>query len=296
MKGLLLAFGAPLAAIAGVAAGCGGNAFTAGSAAVDAAVEAGPVEAGEAGDAGEAGEAASPVDAGPPWCTGHTETFCEDFDEYPSVTNLLGSSTWPVFEQQAGSFQFDTVNAPSPPNALQVAGDDGAEVVIVKTFPALQKVPQKVTLTFDLRINSPGTPGLLSVAGFAAIAFGNSINDGYVAMAIGDGPTLSALWVQSTSVMPMDAGAFKAAPAMGAFPSTGIWDGSYAVEIQYNPPSPPCLQVYRGISQLLTSCLPLPPEFANPTVLSIVLGDVAGGAGHTGTVNLEFDNVTFNIK
>ena len=295
MKGLLLACGAPFGVLAGLAAGCGGNAFSSGS--------GGAVEAGAEGATMEASSeaAAPPVDAGFPWCTGHTETFCEDFDEYPTVTNLLGSNTWPGFEQQAGSFQFDTVAAPSPPNALQVAGDDGAEVIIVKTFPALQKVPQRVTLAFDLRINSPGTSGLLSVAGFAAIAFGNSISDGYVAMAIGEGPTLSALWVQSTSVTPLgDAGAFKAAPSTQPFPSTGIWSGSYAVEVQYAPPQPPCLQVYRGADApsqaLLASCLPLPSEFANPTVLSIVLGDVAGGAGHTGSVNLEFDNVTFNIK
>ena len=293
MKGLLLACGASLATIAGVAAGCGGNSFTAGSAVADAAVEAAPIEAGAEA---EAGGAAPPVDSGPPWCTGHTETFCEDFDEYPSITNLLGSNTWPVYDQQAGSFTFDTVNAPSPPNALHVAGDDGAEVIIVKSFPALTKVPTKVVLTFDLRINSPGTPGLLSAAGLAAIAFGNSINDGYVAMAIGDGPTLSALWVQSTTTMPMDAGAFKAAPVTGAFPSTGIWAASFVVEVDYSPPMPPCLLVYQGVPPQPSSCVPLPPEFANPTVLSIVLGDVAGGAGHTGSVDLEFDNVTFNIR
>jgi hypothetical protein len=290
MKCLLLAAGASLTTIAGLAAGCGGNAFTTGSGVVDAAVEAAPIDAGPEA----APDAAPPVDAGPSWCATHPATFCEDFDEYPNVGSLLDMTTWPVNVQQSGSFAFDTLDAPSPPNALQVAGDDGAEVIIVKSFPALQKVPTKITLTFDLRINSPGAPGLLSAAGFAAIAFGNSINDGYVAMAIGDGPTLAALWVESTTTMPMDAGAFKATPAMGAFPSTGIWLGSFSVEVDYNPPSPPCLQVYR-VQPLLSSCVPLPPEFANPTVLSIVLGDVAGGTGHTGTVEVEFDNVLFNV-
>jgi hypothetical protein len=296
MKALFLAFGGSLAATAAVAAGCGGSAFTAGDGGAGTTVDA-AVEAATSAESGvEAGEAAPPFDAGPSWCSGRAEMFCEDFDEYPTITNLTGSSTWPTFEQISGSFQFDTVNAPSPPHALQVAGDDGAQVLIVKTFAALQKTPQKVTLTFDLRVNSGGTPGLLSVAGFAAIAFGTSIADGYVAMAIGDGPTLAALWVQSASTNPGDAGLFKAAPGTGTFPSPGVWDGSYAVEISYAPATPPCLQVYRGVSPLLSSCLSLPPEFATPTVLSIALGDVAGGAGHTGQVNLEFDNVTFNVK
>ncbi len=295
MKGLFLAFGASIGGLAGLAAGCGGNAFSTGDSGTGAA-EAG-VEAAAMEGRSEAGQdAAPPVDAGPSYCSGRTDTFCEDFDQYPNVNNLLGSSTWPSNEQQAGSFSFDTVNEASPPNSLEVAGDDGAEVIIVKNFPPLQTLPTKVTLAFDLRINTPGMPGLLAVAGFAAIAFGTSISDGYVALAITNGPQLSALWVQSTSVTALDAGTFKATPAMGAFPSVGVWAGTFAVEVEYDPPKPPCLQVYRGVTALLSSCVDLPPEFAMPTVLSIVLGDVAGGVGKTGTVNLEFDNVTFDVK
>lgn len=292
MKVLGLACGASLVAIAWVAAGgCGGSAFLAGDSGTDASTPT------ESGPAPEAGEGAAPGDSGARWCTAHTETFCEDFDEYSSVNNLLGSNTWPTNAQQAGSFTFDTVNAPSPPNALQVAGDDGAQVYVVHTFPALQQAPTKLVLSFDLRVNSGGDPGLLSVAGFAAIAFGTSITDGYVALAIGAGPSLAAFWVQSTSNNPAaDAGAFKPAPLSGAFPSTGVWDGTYAVEIDYAPPSPPCLQVYRGVLTQLASCVPLPPEFAQPQIVSIMLGDVAGGTGKTGPINLEFDNVTFNIK
>jgi hypothetical protein len=262
------------------AAGGGGSQFQAGTGATDASSP----------------EATAPVDAGASWCTGHTDTFCEDFDEYPTVTNLVGSTAWPNFEQAGGSFSFDTVNAPSPPNALEARGDDGAQVIIVKTFTGIAPTLARVAMTFDLRINSPGTSGLLSAAGFAAIAFGTSISDGYVALAIADGPTLAAFWADSTTAN-VDGGTFKPAIASGAFPSAGVWAGSYTLEIDYDAMNPTgCVQVYGGPSRLLSACLPLPPQFGHPTVLSIALGDVAGGAGRTGSVNVEFDNVTFDIR
>ena len=300
MKGLPLAFAASLVGIAALAHGCGGNAFTAGSGAVDAAVEAGPLEAGQTGEAGaEAGDAASAVDSGPPWCTGHTETLCEDFDEYSSIATLLGA--WPNFDQTNGGLQFDTLNAPSPPNALQVLGDDSANVLIVKSFTrtpdgGIPDAVQKVQLTFDLRINSAGPPTPLAVSAFAAIAFGTSISDGYVAMAIATGPSLAAFWVQSGSTDP-DAGSFKPAIATSPFPSLGTWAGSYTLEIDYSGAFPNgCVQLYRGVAPQLASCLALPPQFAKPTILSVGLGDVSGGLGKTDHVDLEFDNVLFDVK
>jgi hypothetical protein len=301
MKGLLLAFGGALAAIAGVAAGCGGAAFTAGDAGAGPGTDA-AVEAATGAESGaEAGEgAAPPVDAGTMWCSGHTETFCEDFDEYTSIATLPGGATWPTYNQTNGGFQFDTMNAPSPPNALQVMGDDGANVLIVKTFApdadgGLPQTVQKVTLTFDLRVNSAGPPALTAVSAFAAIAFGTSISDGYVAMAIATGPSLAAFWVQSASTN-LDAGSFKPAFAMSTFPTLGTWAGSFSLEISYAANPNGCVQVYRGVTPELATCLPLPPEFASPKLLSIALGDVSGGFGKTNQVNLEFDNVTFNIK
>jgi hypothetical protein len=291
-KGFSLAFGASLAVIAGVAGGCGGAAFTSGG---DAS--AGPtVEAGiEA--AAEAGDAAPSVEAGEPWCASlmTKPTFCEDFDEYTSVTTMLGSNTWPVFSQSNGSFQFDTVNAPSPPNALEANGaDDSANVLIVHTFTGFAS-PMNLRLSFDLRINSGGMPGLLSVAGIAAIAFGTSINNGYVALAIGDGPSLDAFWVQSTGNV-LDGGVSKPAPLSGSFPAPGVWVGTYIVEVSYATTPTGCLQIYNGEAPQMGTCLVLPPEFADPKVLSIALGDVAGGGAHTGMINVEFDNVTFDIK
>jgi hypothetical protein len=96
--------------------------------------------------------------------------------------------------------------------------------------------------------------------------------------------------------VPVDGGALKLANASGMFPSAGVWAGTYTLEIDYGATVAGCVQMYHGPMPLLSSCLALPPEFANPKVLSIGLGNVAGPLGKTGSVNLEFDNVTFNIK
>jgi len=121
---------------------------------------------------------------------------------------------------------------------------------------------------------------------------------GYVALAIGDGPSLVAFWADSTTTTSVDAGTFKPAVTTGPFPAAGIWAGSYTLEIDYSPTYPAgCVQVFTGgAMKLLSTCLPLPAEFAMPKVLSIALGDVSGGLAKTGSVEIEFDNVTFDIK
>jgi hypothetical protein len=287
---------------------CGGNAFqTATGTGAGQGSEGG---VGGVADAGGVAEASMPgadgsVDGGgASFCAGRLELFCEDFDEYPNVGALQGSATWPGFEHVNGSFQFDTTGAPSPPNALDVQGDDGAQVLIVKTFPPRTAAPKMVDLTFDLRINDPGKPGLYSAAGFAAIAFGNTLDSGYVAMAIASSvgaPVLTALWSRASGAASPDAGSFDIATATGSFPTTGSWDGDYTLELTFtatasNPAGGPCLQVYRSINPLLARCLPLPPEFKAPSVFSIALGDEAGGFARTGSIDVEFDDVRFDVK
>jgi hypothetical protein len=296
---------------AGLAA-CGGNQFqTTTGASPDAGIDSGaPADAGGAFDAGDAPDSPGPpLDAGS-FCAGRTELFCEDFDEYPDLAALLGAPTWPGFEHVNGSFQLDTSESPpppSPPNALDVQGDDGAQVLIVKTFGP-RAVPKRAALTFDLRINDPGTVGPLSAAGFAAIAVGDTLDAGYVAMAIasvGGAPVLTAVWSRSAGASGPDAGSFGVAASgngtMGTFPAAGVWDGDYTLEMTFgvtaaNPAGGPCLQVYRAVAPLLAQCLPLPPQFAAPSVFSIALGDEAGGGARTGSIDIEFDNVLFDAK
>jgi hypothetical protein len=275
-------------------ASCGGPSFTNGG--PDASTEAATAtpEAGAAGDSARLADTAPPGDGGASWCSGQgAHTFCEDFDEYTNVTALLGA--WSTFEQTGGgSFTFDTVNAPSPPNALEVMGANGAQVLVIKTFP-LAKQPAVLRLDFDLRINSSGSVGFLSAVGLAAIAFGDGLPDGYTALTIGGGPTLSGEWTDSVDAGPSDAGTFRTSNATGPFPAGGVWAARYAIEVDYTSTAS-CVQIYEGITPLLSPCLALPPHLLHPASVSIALGDYAGGLESTGVINVEFDNVTFDIQ
>jgi hypothetical protein len=283
---------------------CGGPSFTAGGsdASIDAAtatseasIEAatGTPEASAVGDSAHLADSGSSTDGGS-WCSGQTaNTFCEDFDEYSDVTALLGA--WSTFEQTGGgSFAFDTVNAPSPPNALEVMGPNGAKVVVIKTFP-LAKQPAVLRLDFDLRLDSSGSVAFLSAVGLAAIAFGNDLSNGYAALAITSGPTLSGAWTDATDAGVSDAGTFKTSNATGTFPAGGVWAARYAIEVDYTSTAG-CVQIYEGITPLLSPCLALPPHLLHPATVSIALGDYAGGLESTGVISVEFDNVTFDVQ
>jgi hypothetical protein len=276
---------------------CGGPSFTASGsdASSDASIEAatGTLEADVAGDSAHSADTGSSGN-GASWCSGQAgHTFCEDFDEYSDVTALLGA--WSTFEQTGGgSFAFDTVNAPSPPNALEVMGPNGAQVLVIKTFP-LAKQPAVLRLDFDLRIDSSGSVGFLSAVGLAAIAFGAAVSDGYAALAIASGPSLSGGWTDATDAGASDAGAFKTSNATGTFPAGGVWTARYAIEVDYTSTAG-CVQIYAGITPLLSPCLALPPHLLHPASVSISLGDYAGGLDNTGVINVEFDNVTFDIQ
>jgi|HubBroStandDraft_1064217.scaffolds.fasta_scaffold89069_1 hypothetical protein len=296
-----LATAASLAASSGMAlSACGGNNFTTGNA--DASLEAGVATAEASGrDAPAPSDAPSPSDAGSPgdaasasWCAGQlSHTFCEDFDEYASVNELFGA--WSSFQQTNGSFKFDSSNAPSPPNALEVIGANGAQVIVVKTFP-VEKQPSTLRLEFDLRFNSSGNVGFLSAVGLAAIAFGPSVSDGYAALVVGNGPSLSGAWLDTTDAGTSDAGTFKIANATGTFPASGVWSARYAIEVDYTSSTSGCVQVFQGTTALLSPCLPLPPQLLHPSVVSISLGDYAAGFASTGSIDVEFDNVTFDIE
>lgn len=273
-----------LAWTAGMAA-CGGSSFTAaddGGAGADAGPDVAPDAPAGGGDAG----------SGSHWCSGRPELFCEDFDETNDVSALLGS--WSNFEQSNGTFALDTMGSPpSPPNALRVTGADRAQVLVVKTFKPFASTPSRVRLEFALKVRSPGNVGYLSAVGFAAIAFGNAIDDGYAAMAIGNGPALAAVWAQAADAGPNDAGPLQASSAQGAFPSSGVWAGRFAIEVDYSGGGG-CVQIYQGPTALLSHCMLLPDGLSSPRVFSIALGDYTGGFGSTGNVDLEFDDVTFD--
>jgi hypothetical protein len=289
------------------AAACGGSAFS--TVPLDSgggASEAGGVpEASGGGDAADAGDATAAADASDAsdagsapdhWCAGRQDLFCEDFDEQTNVTPFL--STWTTSQSNGGTFLFDTSDTvPSPPNALRVTGSSGAQTIVVQT-EQLMPHPKSLRLGFELRINQSGSVGLLSAAGFAAVAYGGALSDGYVAMAIGYGPSLSTVWSAPADAGASDAGTFQGAKAGGTFPAAMAWAGRYTLEIDYGAPataSSGCIQAFDGVTPLLTPCMPLPPSLSNPSVVSIAIGDYAGGLASTGDVDIEFDDVTLDV-
>jgi hypothetical protein len=299
---------------------CGGSAFSTGG-----GDDGGAVESGSGGGSGSSGGSSSGgssssgggsgsssgssgsgsssgiLEAGPPlrWCEQSPQNdkmFCEDFDNHLDAPSFLAS--WSTSEEINGTFSFDRVGVPSPPNALHVVANTSATVLAVKTFLTLPAHPSKARLEFDLRINSPGSVGVLSGAGFAAIAYGPSIDSGYAALAITNGPALTAGWAAPGDAGASDAGTFQSASSTAPFPPTQSWAGRFAIEIDFplSSTTTPCVQIYQGLTALLKQCMALPPSMSDPSVLSVIVGDDAVGFGATGVIDLEFDNLWFDVR
>lgn len=300
----------PAAGLTVAVAGCGGGAFSVVPPDAGAAVDSSAVDSSAGGDTGAADApgdtAAQAADAGPDgdaasspdhWCAGQTALFCEDFDEQTNVTPFL--ATWTTDQTTGGTFAFDTsADVPSPPNALRVTGASGAQVVVLQS-ESLMAHPKTVRLTFALRVNSAGTVDLLAAAGFAVLSYGLKLSDGYVAMAIANGPSIAAVWTAPADAGASDAGPFQLTKSSSAFPTAMTWAGSYTLEIDFTGATAGgaagCLQAYVGPTPLLASCMPLPPSLSNPSVLAVGIGDYAGGLGGTGDIDLEFDNLTLDV-
>ncbi len=288
---------AALACAASVFGACGGSAFTTGPAdAGGVDVTTGETGSGSSGSSGSSGGGGSDGSSGGnpvTWCSSQTATFCEDFDRSADVTPFLAS--WSSYVQSNGTFHFAHTGVPSPPNALSVVGANNADVIVIKTFPLATR-PKSARLEFELDVSSAGSVGSLAAAGFAAITYGDSIDDGFAALAIGSGPQLQAAWIAPADAGLTGTNAFQTSNSTQPFPATNAWTSRYAIEIDYATDGTACAQVFEGPTKLLAQCMPLPPPLSNPKVLSVALGDYAAGLGNTGNVDLSFDNVTFDIS
>ena len=232
-------------------------------------------------------------------------TFCEDFDSYTSLTQLYGQ--WPNFSTTGGSFSFVNATALSPPNSLQAVTSSmsGVRTLLIHPMPAAGSGLSKRRLELDFYIDDVTTIGIASAAAVAAIVFGNDVSAGAVAVAfsysLSANPSLAAIYLgpQPDSGIPE----FGSSNAPPPFPSTGQWDGRFAIEIDYGPssanpdggPSSPtaCAQLFIGGVPQLSPCLALPASLSHPGPASIALGVYSGGAGNTGNVGVTFDNVTY---
>lgn len=266
-----------------LAAGCGGPAFQAGGSG------GGPIDAAASEAAIEAA-----IDGGGSWCASQTKLFCEDFDEYTTIDDLYASGKWTSHAETAGSFRLtSSTSPPSPPNSLEAIGGDGAAVLLVKTVAQLLQGVKHARLEFDLRIDNPGSPGYFVASGFAALAFGTGIDDGYVALVIGNGPQLEMAWGIAGDAGLRGDGGTEGISRVTTFPASGRWTDRFAIDIDY---AQSCVQVYDGTSAQLGSCVQLPQELLARRTLSIVLGDYVVGLGSVGQIDLEFDDVTFDAN
>lgn len=257
------------------------------------AFSAGPGDGGTVSDA----PTADAGDGGGDWCALHAAglAYCEDFDSYSDVTGFLGKET--TFSQDGATFSFDHAGVPSPPNALQLVTTSTTNVnaLVIEAMPKPPAAPTLQRLEFDLRIDAASSVGALSTAAFAAILFGDSIGNGAVGLAFGNGPTLSAVYLE-----PPDAGTpgFGTQNSTGAFPTQGQWDGRFAIEIDYGTTSGggrnACAQLYISNVAQLNPCMSLPASLTHPTSNAIAIGVYSAGLGNTGNVGVRFDNVTFN--
>jgi hypothetical protein len=263
-----------------VTAGCGGHAFQAG---------------GSGGGPGDAGSDMGAADGGGSWCSSQTTLFCEDFDEYGSIGDLYASSKWSTHGEANGSFRItSSTSPPSPPNSLEAIGGDGAAVLLVKTMDPLPASTKHARLEFDLRIDSAGSPGPFVAAGFAAIGFGAGIDDGYVALAIGNGPQLEMAWgISGDAGLRTDGGSTAGIAHVTTFPAASRWADRFAIDIDY---SQSCVQIYDGTSPQLGACVPIAQELLARRTLSVVIGDYFVGLGNVGQIDLEFDDVTFDAQ
>jgi hypothetical protein len=80
-----------------------------------------------------------------------------------------------------------------------------------------------------------------------------------------------------------------------------VWAGRYTVEIDYTKASgdagpSACVQIYAGVSALLSPCLALPPSLSRPTTPAIAVGIFSAGVGKTGNVGVAFDDVTYDTQ
>jgi hypothetical protein len=294
----------------------GSDASTADTGTPDAATDSGSADSSSGGtdssmhEGGASDGPGPPIEGGPgpSYCAMHAGmfTFCEDFDSYTSLTQLYGQ--WPNFSTTGGTFSFVTgTNAFSPPNSLEAltTSTSGVRTLIIHPMPAAGGSLTKRRLEFDFYIDTVSGIGVASAAAVAAIVLGNDVSAGVVGVAFGNGlaastPTFGAIY---EGPLP-DSGLpeFGSSNVPPPFPSTGQWDGRFAIEIDYGPatigadggsvPSA-CAQLYIGPTPQLSPCLSLPASLSHPGLASIALGVYSGGAQNTGTVGVTFDNVTY---
>jgi hypothetical protein len=259
----------------------------------------GAVEAGVAGSSsGEAGT----VDAGAPktWCTGQNVLFCEDFDRYTDINELLNA---PGYNYSLVGGQFSLASdgsAPSKPNSLRMmtTAQNDVKTLLAHTLAPFASLPSRVRVDFSLRVNKVENLGALAGAAVVALLNGREVSDGGVAIAVGaDILARSQALLAYVGPTPADGGTpgFGTEPVQGAFPPLNQWIGRYAIDIQYSGSSTArtgAADVLAGGASLLQKKLVLPANLSSPREITVVMGFYSAGFfSKSGDLEVELDNV-----
>ncbi|HVU05100.1 MAG TPA: hypothetical protein VHE30_25295 [Polyangiaceae bacterium] len=254
----------------------------------------GTTGSGGASGAPGAGGAGVGTDAGPAhWCDDKHALFCADFDEFTTVDALLNSFT--TYSTVGADFSLDSgAGVPSSPNALRIrtTSDKDVRGIVVQKIAPFSTPPDHVRLEFSLRVDAGGSVAFLSGAAIVALFMGDDVTDGAIALEVGNGPTLSAAYLEPQAV-----GGFGTSNVPGLFPKPNQWSGRYALDVTYGA-SPDvdggrtgCLELLLGGVPQLTPCLKLAKSLVDPAFVSVALGVYSGGLGQTGDVQIRLDDV-----
>ena len=251
-------------------------------------------------EAGVAGTGAGGAPGPQTWCTGQTVLFCEDFDRYTDVTELLNA---PGYNYSLIGGQFSLASdgsAPSKPNSLRMTTTAQTDVkaLLAHTLPPFTSLPNRVRVDFTLRVNKVQNLGAFAGAAIVALLNGREVSDGGVAVAfsadlLGNVQPLLA-YVGPT---PTDGGAagFGTEPVQGASPPLNQWIGRYSIDIQYGGASTARVgnaDLLAGGASLLQKKLVLPTSLSSPTEITVVMGFYSAGLfSKSGDLEVELDNV-----
>jgi hypothetical protein len=228
------------------------------------------------------------------WCDSQKALFCEDFDRYATIDDLV--SAWTNVSTTGAVFSFDkSAGVPSAPQALRVRSSQssGVQSLAIQKLAPFTSRPSKIRVEFDLQIDAADTVDIVSGVAFAGFLTGAHVTDGVIGVEVGPGPTLFGGYIASD-------GSDNESAFSTPWPDENQWLGRFALEVTYassmTGTRTGCLQIYVGGKQQLPTCQKLSPLLVDPPFVSVVLGIYSGGLGATGDVQLRFDNVTLAIQ
>jgi hypothetical protein len=259
-------------------------------------------EAGVSGAPGAGGGGVAEAGGPTTWCHGQNVLFCEDFDRFTDVNELLNA---PGYNYSLIGGQFNLASdgtAPSKPNSLRMTttAPTNVKALLAYTLPAFTTTPNGVRVDATLRVNKVQNVGALAGAAIFAVLNGREVSDGGVAVAVAADLFSNVQAVLAfVGPQPTDGGtpSFGSEPVQGAFAALNQWIGRYSIDIQYSGASTARTgnaDLLAGGASLLQKKLVLPPSLSSPKEITVVMGYYSAGLfpnSNSGDLEVEIDNV-----